>query len=198
MTSPTLFPPPAPLDRAACAAQKGQRACVVWLTGLSGAGKSTIAALAARRLLSLGRHCHVLDGDQLRSGLNRDLGFSAADRAENVRRAGEVAALMADAGLIVLAAFISPYRAEREALRRRLPEGEFIEVFVDVPLAVAEERDVKGLYRRARAGLLKDFTGVDAPYEPPVKPDLHLDTQRLTPERAAEFLVAAILALGNA
>jgi bifunctional enzyme CysN/CysC len=184
------------ISREAHARLKGQRPKVVWLTGLSGAGKSTIANLVEKKLHALGRHSFLLDGDNVRHGLNRDLGFTDADRVENVRRVGEVAKLMADAGLIVITAFISPFRAERELVRRMLPKGEFVEVFVDAPLADAERRDPKGLYAKARAGELKNFTGIDSPYEPPEAPDLHIDTTRVTPEDAAERIVAAILDAG--
>jgi bifunctional enzyme CysN/CysC len=181
------------ISREAHARQKGQRPCVVWLTGLSGAGKSTIANLVEKRLHALGRHSFLLDGDNVRHGLNRDLGFTEADRIENIRRVGEVARLMADAGLIVITAFISPFRAERELVRAMLPEGEFVEVFIDAPLEVAEERDPKGLYAKARSGTLKNFTGIDSPYEPPKFPDLRIDTTTATPEQAAEAIVAAVL-----
>ncbi|WP_114227415.1 MULTISPECIES: sulfate adenylyltransferase subunit CysN [Sphingomonas] len=181
------------IGREAHAAQKGQRPCVVWLTGLSGAGKSTIANLVEKRLHALGRHSFLLDGDNVRHGLNRDLGFTETDRIENIRRVGEVAKLMADAGLIVVTAFISPFRAEREMVRRMLPEGEFLEVFVDAPLSVAEERDPKGLYAKARSGALKNFTGIDSPYEAPERPDLRIDTTAMSPEDAAEAIVEAVL-----
>jgi bifunctional enzyme CysN/CysC len=174
------------------AAQKGQRPAVVWFTGLSGAGKSTIANLLEKRLHHAGRHTYLLDGDNLRHGLNGDLGFSPADRVENVRRAAEAAKLMADAGLIVMVSLISPYRADRALARGLLPSGQFIEVHVDTPLAVAESRDVKGLYRRARAGEIKDFTGIDSPYEPPETPEVRIDTTAMTPEAAAEALYQAL------
>ncbi len=174
------------------AAQKGQKAAVVWLTGLSGAGKSTIANLVEKKLLARGRHTFLLDGDNVRHGLNKDLGFTEADRIENVRRVGEVARLMSDAGLIVITAFISPFRAEREMVRSMMEEGEFIEVFVDVPLAVAEERDPKGLYAKARAGEIVNFTGIDSPYEPPETPDLRIDAAAMTAEQAADAIVAAL------
>jgi len=174
------------------AAQKGQRPAVVWFTGLSGAGKSTIANLLEKRLHHAGRHTYLLDGDNLRHGLNGDLGFSPADRVENVRRAAEAAKLMADAGLIVLVSLISPFRADRALARGLLPAGEFIEVHVDTPLSVAEARDVKGLYRRARAGEIKDFTGIDSPYEPPETPEVRVDTTAMTPEAAAEALYQAL------
>ena len=184
---------PADITREVHAAQKGQRAAVVWLTGLSGAGKSTIANLVEQRLYALGRHSFLLDGDNVRHGLNRDLGFTDADRVENIRRVGEVARLMVDAGLIVVTAFISPFRAERDMVRKMLPPGEFIEVHVDTPLAEAERRDVKGLYRKARAGQLKNFTGIDSPYEAPVTPELRIDTTALSAEAAAGLIVERLL-----
>jgi bifunctional enzyme CysN/CysC len=174
------------------AAQKGQKAAVVWLTGLSGAGKSTIANLVEKKLVARGRHTFLLDGDNVRHGLNKDLGFTETDRIENVRRVGEVAKLMSDAGLIVITAFISPFRAEREMVRSMMAEGEFIEVHVDVPLNVAEERDPKGLYAKARAGELANFTGIDSPYEPPEQPDIHIDTTAMTAEQAADAIVAEL------
>jgi len=182
------------VSREAHAALKGQQPRVVWLTGLSGAGKSTIANLVEKKLHALGRHSFLLDGDNVRHGLNRDLGFTQADRIENIRRVGEVARLMADAGLIVITAFISPFRAERAMVRQMLPDGEFLEVFVDAPLALAEERDPKGLYAKARSGALKNFTGIDSPYEEPEAPDLRIDTMRMSAEAAAEAIVAAVLA----
>jgi bifunctional enzyme CysN/CysC len=172
---------------------KGQQPAVLWFTGLSGAGKSTIANLVEKRLAARGRHTFLLDGDNIRHALNRDLGFTEADRIENIRRVGEVARLMADAGLIVLTAFISPFRAERHMVRRMLPEGEFIEVFVDTPLAEAEKRDTKGLYAKARAGELKNFTGIDSPYEPPEDAEIHIDTTRLSAEEAADLIVDQLL-----
>jgi bifunctional enzyme CysN/CysC len=175
------------------AALKLQRPRVLWLTGLSGSGKSTIANLVEKRLLALGKHSYLLDGDNLRHGLNRDLGFSDADRAENIRRVGEVARLMADAGLIVLTAFISPFRAEREMVRGLMPPGAFVEIFIDTPLEVAEARDVKGLYARARAGLIPEFTGISSPYEPPLAPDLRIDTTTTSAEEAAELIVRKAL-----
>jgi bifunctional enzyme CysN/CysC len=166
----------AAVDKAARARLKLQRPCCIWLTGLPGSGKSTIANRLEMRLLAQGRHSYVLDGDNVRHGLNRDLGFTAADRVENVRRVIEVARLMVDAGLIVIAALISPFRAERRQARAGFPEGEFIEVFVDAPLAVCEARDPKGLYARARLGQLPNFTGIDSPYEAPDSPELRLRT----------------------
>jgi bifunctional enzyme CysN/CysC len=180
------------VTKPARAAQKGQKPRVVWLTGLSGAGKSTIANLLEKRLHAAGRHTYLLDGDNVRHGLNKNLGFTEEDRVENIRRVAEVARLMVDAGLIVLVSFISPFRAERRMARELLSEGEFIEVFVDTPLAEAERRDVKGLYKKARAGELKNFTGVDSPYEPPLDPEIHIDTTRLSAEAAAEHIFQAL------
>jgi bifunctional enzyme CysN/CysC len=171
---------------------KGQKPSVLWFTGLSGAGKSTIANLVEKKLAAMGRHTFLLDGDNVRHALNKDLGFTEADRIENIRRVGEVAKLMADAGLIVLTAFISPFRAEREMVRRMMNDGEFIEIFVDTPLAEAETRDVKGLYAKARAGELPNFTGIDSPYEPPERPELRIDTTKLTAEGAADKIVAML------
>jgi bifunctional enzyme CysN/CysC len=181
------------VDRAALAEQKHQKPGIIWLTGLSGAGKSTIANRVAARLYALGKHCFLLDGDNVRHGLNKDLGFTEADRVENIRRVGEVAKLMTDAGLIVITAFISPFRAERDMVRSLMPQGEFFEVHVDTPLDVAEARDVKGLYRKARAGTLQNFTGIDSPYEAPLAPELRIDTTSMTPEMAAERIVQALL-----
>jgi bifunctional enzyme CysN/CysC len=172
---------------------KGQKPAVLWFTGLSGAGKSTIANLVEKKLAARGRHTFLLDGDNIRHGLNRDLGFTEADRIENIRRVGEVARLMADAGLIVLTAFISPFRAERHMVRRMLPEGEFIEVYVDTPLAEAEKRDVKGLYAKARAGELKNFTGIDSPYEEPETAEIHIDTTKLSADEAADLIVEKLV-----
>jgi bifunctional enzyme CysN/CysC len=184
------------VDRRARAESKGQKPCVVWFTGLSGAGKSTIANLVEKQLAGMGRHTYLLDGDNVRHGLNRDLGFTEADRVENIRRVAEVARLMADAGLIVLVSFISPFRAERRMARGLMPDGEFIEVFVDTPIAVAEARDPKGLYRKARRGELKNFTGVDSPYEAPEAAEIRLDTTKLSPEAAVEHLLEYLGAAG--
>ena len=172
---------------------KNQKPAVVWFTGLSGAGKSTIANLVQKRLHRMNRHSYLLDGDNVRHGLNKDLGFTDADRVENIRRVGEVAKLMADAGLIVLSAFISPFRSERRLVREMIEAGEFIEVHIDTPLAEAEARDVKGLYKKARSGELKNFTGIDSPYEAPENPEIRIDTTNLTPEQAAELIVERIL-----
>jgi bifunctional enzyme CysN/CysC len=177
------------IDKALRARQMGQKPVVLWFTGLSGAGKSTIANLVEKRLHALGRHSYLLDGDNVRHGLNKDLGFTEADRVENVRRVGEVAKLMVDAGLIVLTAFISPFRSERRLARSLVEDGEFIEVHVDTPLDVAEGRDVKGLYKKARRGELANFTGIDSPYEAPEAPELRIDTTELTAERAADSIV---------
>ena len=168
----------------------GHGAAVVWLTGLSGAGKSTIANLVEKQLHSLGVHTYLLDGDNVRHGLNKDLGFSEADRHENIRRVAEVSRLMVDAGLVVLTSFISPFRTERAMARALLEEGEFVEVHVDTPLDVAETRDTKGLYAKARRGELPDFTGIDSPYEAPENPEVRIDTTATTPEEAAEQVVA--------
>ena len=181
------------VSRETHATLKGQKPAVLWFTGLSGAGKSTIANLVEKKLVARGRHTFLLDGDNVRHGLNRDLGFTDADRIENIRRVGEVARLMADAGLIVMTAFISPFRAEREMVRAMLPEGEFIEVFVDTPLAEAEKRDAKGLYAKARAGELKNFTGIDSPYEEPESPEIRIDTTAMGAEEAADLIVAELL-----
>lgn len=180
------------IDKAARSALKGQKPAVLWFTGLSGAGKSTIANLVEKRLHALGRHSYLLDGDNVRHGLNKDLGFTEADRVENVRRVGEVARLMVDAGLIVLTAFISPFRSERRLARSLVQEGEFIEIHVDTPLDVAESRDVKGLYKKARAGELRNFTGIDSPYEPPEQPELRIDTTELAAEKAADRVIALL------
>jgi bifunctional enzyme CysN/CysC len=169
-----------------------QRPCVVWLTGYSGAGKSTIANLVEKRLFSLGRRTYLLDGDNVRHGLNRDLGFTEQDRVENIRRVAEVAKLMVDAGLIVLVSFISPFRAERNAARALMGEGEFFEVFVDTSLAAAEARDVKGLYKKARAGALKNFTGIDSPYEPPEAAEIRIDTANLSPVQGADLIIETL------
>jgi bifunctional enzyme CysN/CysC len=183
------------IGREAHAALKNQTPRVLWFTGLSGSGKSTIANEVEKSLNLMNRHTFLLDGDNVRHGLNKDLGFTEADRIENIRRVGEVAKLMADAGLIVLTAFISPFRAERDMVRAMLPEGEFIEIFVDTPLEVAEERDVKGLYKKARSGALKNFTGIDSPYEAPLDADIRVNTVEMTPAEAAEFIVRQIMPL---
>src|SRR6188768_1349946 len=181
------------IGREAHAALKGQQPAVLWFTGLSGSGKSTIANLVEKKLHAAGRHTFLLDGDNVRHGLNKDLGFTEADRIENIRRVGEVAKLMTDAGLVVLTAFISPFRAERELVRAMLPEGEFVEIFVDTPLETAEARDVKGLYKKARAGELKNFTGIDSPYERPENAEIRIDTTATSPEDAAEAIVHRLL-----
>jgi len=183
------------IDREEHANLKNQKPMVLWFTGLSGSGKSTIANEVEKALNRMNRHTFLLDGDNVRHGLNKDLGFTDADRIENIRRIGEVAKLMADAGLIVLTAFISPFRAERQMVRDMLPEGEFVEIFVDTPLEVAEKRDVKGLYKKAREGKLKNFTGIDSPYEAPERPDITVNTVEMSPVEAAEHIVRALGAL---
>ncbi|TCP67816.1 sulfate adenylyltransferase subunit CysN [Sphingomonas sp. PP-CE-1G-424] len=181
------------IGREAHASLKNQKAAVLWFTGLSGAGKSTIANLVEMKLARMNRHTFLLDGDNVRHGLNRDLGFTDADRVENIRRVGEVAKLMTDAGLIVITAFISPFRAEREMVRQMIAPGEFIEVHIDTPLAEAERRDVKGLYAKARAGKLANFTGIDSPYEAPENPEIRIDTTGMTPDAAADAIVAMLI-----
>jgi bifunctional enzyme CysN/CysC len=178
------------VDRAAHAALKDQQPKILWFTGLSGSGKSTIANALEKKLHANGKHTFLLDGDNVRHGLNKDLGFTDADRIENIRRIGEVAKLMTDAGLIVLTAFISPFRAERDMVRALVPAGDFIEVHVDTPLDVAERRDVKGLYKKARAGTLKNFTGIDSPYEPPETPEIVVNTTELSADEAADVIIA--------
>ena len=168
----------------------GHRGCTVWLTGLSGAGKSTIAVDLEKRLLERGVRTYILDGDNVRHGLNKNLGFSPEDRTENIRRIGEVAKLFTDAGMVALTAFISPYRADRDQVRGLMAAGDFIEVFVDCPVDVCEERDVKGLYKKARAGEIKEFTGVSAPYEAPLRPELTLDTSAQSVEESAKQILA--------
>ena len=186
---------PTDITRAEHARLKNQTPRVLWFTGLSGAGKSTIANEVEKRLNLMNRHTFLLDGDNVRHGLNKDLGFTEADRIENIRRVGEVAKLMADAGLIVLTAFISPFRAERDMVRQMIPAGEFVEIYVDTPLAVAEQRDVKGLYKKARAGELKNFTGIDSPYEPPEVPEIRVNTAEMSAEEAADYIIQQLLPL---
>lgn len=180
------------IDKGARAGLKGQKPCVLWFTGLSGAGKSTIANTLEKRLHALGRHTYLLDGDNIRHGLNKDLGFTDVDRVENIRRVAETARLFVDAGLIVMVSFISPFRSERRMARDLLQDGEFIEVFVDTPLEVCEARDPKGLYRKARAGLISNFTGIDSLYEAPEKPELKLDTRSSNPEALAEAVLVEL------
>jgi bifunctional enzyme CysN/CysC len=181
------------VSREAHAALKNQRPALLWFTGLSGAGKSTIANLVEKKLHRMNRHTFLLDGDNVRHGLNKDLGFTEADRIENIRRASEVAKLMMDAGLIVITAFISPFRAERQMVRDMIPVDEFFEIHIDTPLEAAEARDVKGLYKKARAGQLKNFTGVDSPYEAPLSPEIRIDTTKMTPEAAADLIVNRVI-----
>ena len=185
----------ASVDRAARAEQRGHRSTILWFTGLSGAGKSTLANAVNQALFERGLATYVLDGDNVRHGLNKDLGFTESDRIENIRRIGEVAKLMTDAGLIVLTAFISPFRADRRLVRDMIDAGEFTEIHVDTPLEVAEARDVKGLYKKAREGKLKNFTGIDSPYEAPENPEIRVNTVEMTPEEAADYIISKILPL---
>ena len=186
---------PTDITRDHHAAMKNQTPRVLWFTGLSGSGKSTIANEVEKKLALMNRHTFLLDGDNVRHGLNKDLGFTESDRIENIRRIGEVAKLMTDAGLIVLTAFISPFRADRQLVRDMIDAGEFVEIHVDTPLEVAEARDVKGLYKKARAGKLKNFTGIDSPYEPPEDPEIRVNTVEMTPEEAADYIIGRILPL---
>lgn len=174
----------------------GQKGVVIWFTGLSGSGKSTLAHAVEKRLFENGNLCYVLDGDNIRHGLNKNLGFSPADRTENIRRIGEVAKLFADAGVIAMTAFISPYRADRQTARELLPAGDFIEVYAKVSLAVAEERDPKGLYKKARAGEIKEFTGITAPYEEPENPEISIDTTAMSIDESAKKVVAYLVRAG--
>jgi adenylylsulfate kinase len=174
----------------------GQRGATIWLTGLSGSGKSTIAVAAEKALTERGRHAYVLDGDNVRHGLNKNLGFSPDDRTENIRRIGEVAKLFTDAGVIVFTSFISPYRADRDAVREMMGKGDFVEVLVDASVETCEGRDVKGLYKKARAGEIPEFTGISAPYEAPASPELSLDTNAQSVEESVEALVAYLEAQG--
>jgi bifunctional enzyme CysN/CysC len=186
----------ADVDKAARRRQNGHSSAVVWLTGLSGAGKSTMANLLEKRLHAIGKRTYLLDGDNLRHGLNKDLGFSIVDRAENIRRVAEVAKMLVDAGCIVITAFISPFRTERQLARELMEPGEFIEVFVDTPLAIAEQRDPKGLYKKARRGELKNFTGIDSPYERPESPELHIDSSRVDAQLAAALVYERLATMG--
>jgi adenylyl-sulfate kinase len=179
------------------AAQKKQKPCIIWLTGLSGSGKSTLANALEGELHRTGHHSYLLDGDNIRMGLNKDLGFSDKDRVENIRRIGEVAKLFADAGLIAITAFISPFRADRDMVRSLVPAGEFIEVYVKAPLEVCEQRDPKGMYKKARAGVIKQFTGIDSPYEEPEKPELVIDTAAHNLEKSTELLLNMLRSAGR-
>jgi adenylylsulfate kinase len=170
------------------ASQKGQKPCMIWFTGLSGAGKSTVANVLDCLLFERGRHTYLLDGDNVRHGLNRDLGFSDTDRVENIRRIGEVGKLFVDAGLITLSAFISPFRSDRQMVRTLFPVGEFIEVYVSTPLEVCEQRDPKGLYQKARQGIIRNFTGIDSAYEPPMDPELEINTGALSVDQAVQCI----------
>ncbi|MCD8549973.1 MAG: adenylyl-sulfate kinase [Shewanella xiamenensis] len=184
------------IDKAARAEQKGHKAFLLWFTGLSGSGKSTIAGALEQELFRRGVHTYLLDGDNVRHGLCKGLGFSTEDRQENLRRVGEAAKLMVDAGLVVLAAFVSPYRADRDAIRALFPQGEFVEVFVDTPLAECEQRDPKGLYKKARAGEIKHFTGIDDPYEAPAQPEVHIHNHGRSVDEAVAELLTQLQARG--
>jgi bifunctional enzyme CysN/CysC len=184
------------VNKRARAERKQQRPCVLWFTGLSGAGKSTIANIVEKKIFALGGHTYTLDGDNVRHGLNKDLGFTDADRVENIRRVAEVARLMTDAGLIVLVSFISPFRAERRMARALFEDNEFLEIFVDTPLQIAERRDPKGLYKKARRGELRNFTGIDSPYEFPDDPEIRLDTTQLSAEEAATAVIEELYRAG--
>jgi len=181
------------IDRDARAQIKGQKPCVLWFTGLSGSGKSTVADLVDRKLHGLGKHVFVLDGDNVRHGLNKDLGFTDADRVENIRRVAEVAKIMTDAGMIVLVSFISPFRSERRLARELMAEGEFLEVFIDTPLEVCEQRDPKGLYQKARSGAIANFTGISSPYEEPLLAEIHIETTQVSPQESADRIVQALV-----
>ncbi len=187
--SQNIHPHEFDIDMAARAAQKAQTPAVLWLTGLSSSGKSTIANEVERQLFALGKHSYLLDGDNVRHALNRDLGFTDADRVENIRRVSEVARLMLDSGLIVITAFISPFVAERRQAKETIGAVHFYEIFIDTPITVAEQRDVKGLYKKARSGQLKNFTGIDSPYEPPIKPSLIIKTETNTPQQSAKQVI---------
>lgn len=169
---------------------KGQKACVLWFTGLSGSGKSTIANIVEAKLQKMNKHTYLLDGDNVRLGLNSDLGFSDKDRVENIRRVGEVSKLFVDAGVIVLSAFISPFMTDRKLVRDLVPEGKFIEIFIDTPLSICEKRDPKGLYKKARDGEIENFTGISSPYEEPVNPELHICTDVSNAEDSADEIIA--------
>jgi bifunctional enzyme CysN/CysC len=184
------------VNKSARAAMKGQRPVVLWFTGLSGSGKSTIANLVEKKLAAEGRHTYLLDGDNVRHGLNKDIGFTDADRVENIRRVGEVAKLFVDAGLIVLTAFISPFRSERRMTRGMMGEGEFLEIFIDTPIAECMKRDPKGLYQKARAGAIKNFTGIDSPYETPERAEITIRTVEAPPEVHAQAIVDHLRANG--
>jgi len=196
MSANNVFHQKADLTKSHRSGIKGQKPCVLWFTGLSGSGKSTIANIIDKELYAIGKHTYLLDGDNIRLGLTKDLGFSEGDRMENLRRVSEVAKLMVDAGLIVIAAFISPYKTDRHIARELFQEGEFIEVFVDVSLEIAEQRDIKGLYKQARAGEIKNFTGIDSPYERPEQPEVTLLNDKHTAEEMSKKLISFMEASG--
>lgn len=176
--------------------QKGQKACLIWFTGLSGSGKSTIANALERKLYALEKHTYLLDGDNVRYGLNKDLGFTDSDRVENIRRIGEVSKLFIDAGLIVISAFISPFQSDRQNVRNLVNRDEFIEVFIDAPLEICEHRDPKGLYQKARCGEIKNFTGIDSPYEVPLNPDIHIRSDFISVDEAVQLIIDNLIDQG--
>lgn len=176
--------------------QKGQKPCLIWFTGLSGSGKSTIANALERKLHDTLNHTYLLDGDNVRHGLNKDLGFSDSDRVENIRRIGEVAKLFIDAGLIVISAFISPFQSDRQIVRNLVNQNEFIEVFIDAPIEICEQRDPKGLYQKARCGEIKNFTGIDSPYEAPMNPDIHIKTDVMSVDESVQLIIDTLINQG--
>lgn len=176
--------------------QKKQKPCLIWFTGLSGSGKSTIANALERKLYALEKHTYLLDGDNVRHGLNKDLGFSDSDRVENIRRIGEMSKLFIDAGLIVISAFISPFQSDRESVRNLVNNDEFIEVFIDAPIEICEERDPKGLYQKARCGEIKNFTGIDSPYEAPLNPEIHIKTDVMSVDESVQLIIDTLVNQG--
>lgn len=176
--------------------QKAQKPCMIWFTGLSGSGKSTIANALERKIHAMHKHTYLLDGDNVRHGLNKDLGFSDSDRVENIRRIGEMGKLFIDAGLIVISAFISPFQSDRQIVRKLVNQDEFIEVFIDAPIEICEQRDPKGLYRKARCGEIKNFTGIDSPYEAPMNPDIHIKTDSMSVNKAVQYIIDTLIGKG--